>query len=86
MSHVLNRVRRGFYADSVALMRVARELNKDGVEASLMIGTPSNKALLKESGLLTTEGESARQVHASFDYGSLSMAAWRFGAETRSRA
>jgi 4,5-DOPA dioxygenase extradiol len=26
------------------------------------------------------EGEGARQVHASFDYGSLSMAAWQFGA------
>ena len=56
----LNSVRRGFYADSVTLMRIARELNKDGVEASLMIGTPSNKALLKETGLLTKEGESAR--------------------------
>ena len=53
-------MRRGFYADSVALMRIARELNKDGVTASLMIGTPSNKALLKESGLLAKEGESAR--------------------------
>ena len=56
----VNRVRRGFYADSVALMRIARELSKGGVEASLMIGTPSNKALLKDSGLLTREGESAR--------------------------
>jgi 4,5-DOPA dioxygenase extradiol len=25
-------------------------------------------------------GEGARQIHASFDYGSLSMAAWQFGA------
>ncbi|MGH8764943.1 MAG: acyl-CoA synthetase FdrA [Burkholderiales bacterium] len=56
----INRVRRGFYADSVALMRVAREISKDGIEASLMIGTPSNKALLKDSGLLAKEGESAR--------------------------
>ncbi|MGH8629900.1 MAG: acyl-CoA synthetase FdrA, partial [Burkholderiales bacterium] len=57
---VVNKVRKGFYADSVALMRIARELGKHGVEASLMIGTPSNKALLKESGLLTKEGEGAR--------------------------
>ena len=57
---VLNKVRKGFYADSVALMRVAREISKDGIEASLMIGTPSNKALLKDSGLLAKEGESAR--------------------------
>ncbi len=56
----LNRVRRGFYADSVALMRIAQELQKNGVTASLMIGSPSNKALLKESGLLTKDGEGAR--------------------------
>ena len=56
----LNAVKKGFYADSVALMRIARELGKDGVEASLMIGTPSNKALLKDSGLLAREGEGAR--------------------------
>jgi FdrA protein len=56
----LNRVKKGFYADSVALMRIARELAKTGVEASLMIGTPSNKALLKDSGLLAKEGEGAR--------------------------
>jgi succinyl-CoA synthetase alpha subunit len=56
----LNRVKRGFYADSVALMRIARELAKSDVEASLMIGTPSNKALLKESGLLAKAGEGAR--------------------------
>jgi FdrA protein len=56
----VNRVKQGFYADSVALMRIARELQKDGIEASLMIGTPSNKALLKESGLLSTEGAKAR--------------------------
>jgi len=64
VTSVRNRVRRGFYADSVALMRIARELQErdgEGVAAvSLMIGTPSNKALLKESGLLTKEGESAR--------------------------
>jgi len=44
----------------VTLMRISRELQKDGLEASLMIGTPSNKALLKESGLLAKEGEGAR--------------------------
>ena len=41
-------------------MRIAQALQKDGIVASLMIGTPSNKALLKESGLLTKEGETAR--------------------------
>jgi FdrA protein len=52
---IFNKVKPGFYADSVALMRIARELESaPGVtRASLMIGTPSNRALLRESGLLT---------------------------------
>jgi FdrA protein len=43
-------------------MRIAREVTASpGVdEASLMIGTESNKALLAESGLLTAEGKGAR--------------------------
>jgi FdrA protein len=59
---VLNRVRRGFYADSVALMRIARELGKAAgvIEASLMIGTPSNRVLLEQSGLLAAAGSRAR--------------------------
>ncbi|MGQ0509566.1 MAG: acyl-CoA synthetase FdrA [Betaproteobacteria bacterium] len=62
MSVVLNRIRRGYYADSVALMRVSRGVAAlAGVEAaSLMIGTPSNKALLRESGLLAKDGEGAK--------------------------
>ncbi len=62
MAVTLNRVRHGFYADSVALMRISRSLNSlPGVEAvSLMIGTPTNRALLAESGLLDAEGEKAQ--------------------------
>jgi FdrA protein len=58
---VLNRVERGRYLDSVAAMRLARRLGAlPGVEeASLMIGSPSNKALLREAGLLAPEGEQA---------------------------
>lgn len=56
---VANRLRRRFYADSVALMRVARELSRDGIVASLVVGTPSNKALLREAGLLTEDGAAA---------------------------
>ena len=57
----LNRVERGRYLDSVALMRVSRRLAAlPGVQnAALMIGTPSNKALLRDAGLLAAEGESA---------------------------
>ena len=61
MRLVLNRVERGRYLDSVAAMRLARRLGAlPGVEeASLMIGSPSNKALLREAGLLAPEGEQA---------------------------
>ena len=56
-----NRVERGRYLDSVALMRVSRRLEAlDGVEgAALMIGSPSNKALLRDAGLLSRDGEAA---------------------------
>jgi FdrA protein len=58
---VINRVRRAFYLDSVALMRLSRELSGwPGVEeAALMIGTPSNKEILDEAGLLADEGRQA---------------------------
>jgi FdrA protein len=60
-SLVLNRVERGRYLDSVALMRLSRRLSAlPGVErAALMIGSPSNKALLRDAGLLGAEGEQA---------------------------
>ena len=62
MSSLKNLVRRGFYADSVALMRIARALGAAPgvIEASLMIGTESNKALLADSGLIAREGRAAR--------------------------
>jgi FdrA protein len=61
MSIVANRVEAGVYRDSVALMRVARRLSEvAGVEsAALMIGTPSNRALMREAGLLAAAGEAA---------------------------
>jgi FdrA protein len=58
---LVNRIERGRYLDSVALMRVSRALESlEGVEAAaLMIGSPSNKALLSGAGLLAREGEAA---------------------------
>ena len=58
---VANRIRRGFYLDSVALMRLSQELAAlPGVDAgSLMTGADANKAVLDEAGLLAEEGESA---------------------------
>jgi FdrA protein len=57
----LNKVEKGVYLDSVALMRVSRRVAAlAGVEAaSLMIGTPSNRELLRGAGLLAPEGERA---------------------------
>ena len=58
---VINRVREGFYLDSVVLMRIALQLEGEaGVEmAALMIGTPANKDLLASAGLLTEAGRRA---------------------------
>jgi FdrA protein len=54
-------VERNAYFDSVVLMRIAAELNgrPDVTSASLMMGTDANKALLRDAGLLTAEGEAA---------------------------
>jgi FdrA protein len=58
---VINHVRRGFYLDSVALMRLSRTIaGMDGIEeAALMIGTPANKRLMADAGLLEAAGEEA---------------------------
>jgi FdrA protein len=60
-SVTLNRVERGRYLDSVALMRLSRRLAAlPGVEgAALMIGSPSNKDLLRHANLLAAEGQAA---------------------------
>jgi FdrA protein len=57
----LNKVEKGVYRDSVALMRVSRRVAAlpDVEAASLMIGTPSNRELLRGAGLLAREGEEA---------------------------
>ncbi|HEX6981022.1 MAG TPA: acyl-CoA synthetase FdrA [Alphaproteobacteria bacterium] len=58
---VLNEVRKGFYLDSVALMRLSRRIaGMPGiVEAALMMGTPSNKRILQDAGLLSDTGAAA---------------------------
>ena len=58
---VFNEVRRGFYLDSVALMRLSADLaTLPGVEdAVAMIGTPSNLEIMREAGLLAPAGEAA---------------------------
>jgi FdrA protein len=61
MSVVLNEVRRATYLDSIVLMRISRQIaTLPGVEeAGLIIGTPANKAILRDAGILGSEGATA---------------------------
>ena len=61
LDSVVNEVRRGFYLDSVALMRLSgRIAAMEGVaEAALMMGTPANKQIMRDAGLLAAAGEAA---------------------------
>jgi FdrA protein len=61
VSVILNEVRRGTYLDSIVLMRMSRQIAAlPGVEeAGLMIGTPANKEILREAGVLGPEGDGA---------------------------
>ncbi|MFN4133253.1 MAG: FdrA family protein, partial [Candidatus Hadarchaeales archaeon] len=58
---VMSVIRKGDYRDSVVLMRVSKELEGfPGVtKASVMMGTSSNKELLKQAGILTRDAEAA---------------------------
>ncbi|MEM7252251.1 MAG: oxidoreductase [Pseudomonadota bacterium] len=59
---IVNEIRTGFYLDSVALMRIASSLTDGapGREAALMMGTPANKRVLADAGLLVADGQSAK--------------------------
>ena len=58
---IVNDVRRGFYLDSVALMRFSRTISGlEGVEeAALMMGTPANREIMSDAGLLDDAGRAA---------------------------
>jgi succinyl-CoA synthetase alpha subunit len=58
---VWNFVRRSVYQDSVTLMRLTHDMEAvAGVRrAAAMMGTPANRALLGQAGLLDAEGETA---------------------------
>jgi len=62
MSVVINVVKPSFYMDSVALMRCSKDLAaRDGVEdAALMMGTPANRQIMTDAGLLAAEGKAAK--------------------------
>ncbi len=61
MSEVINEVRKGFYLDSVALMRLSAEIVALGGidDAVLMIGTPANLQIMKDAGILNDTGAAA---------------------------
>ena len=56
---VINEVRRGFYLDSVALMRNSRAIGEmtGVIEAAMMMGTPSNMQIMSDAHLLQETGE-----------------------------
>jgi FdrA protein len=58
---VFNLARRGAYHDSVTLMRLNRDMEAvPGVtRAAAMMGTPQNRALLRDAGLLAADGDAA---------------------------
>ncbi|MDJ0948612.1 MAG: acyl-CoA synthetase FdrA [Alphaproteobacteria bacterium] len=61
MAVIRNRVRAGFYMDSVALMRLSQAVAAapDVEDAALMIGSRTNQDLLTDSGLLAAPGRAA---------------------------
>jgi FdrA protein len=61
MSVIANAVRRATYFDSIVLMRISRQVAAmTGVEeAGLMLGTPANKDILRDAGVLGPDGETA---------------------------
>jgi len=61
MSKIVTQVRKGFFLDSVALMRISQTIaGLPGVEeAALMMGTPANKEIMAVAGLLDAQGEAA---------------------------
>src|SRR5438876_5550993 len=58
---ITNILKPNLYQDSVALMQIAAQLKSIGGvdEASLMMGTPPNKEILDEAGLLASDGRAA---------------------------
>ena len=56
-----NVVRRGFYLDSVALMRLSSEIaaSPETLDAVLMMATPANKKIMADAALLTESSKTA---------------------------
>jgi FdrA protein len=80
---IWNVVRKGDYHDSVTLMRLTRDLELvHGVRrGAAMMGTPSNRALLRDAGLLTPDGDSASPNDLIIAVEADDMAAGHAGAQ-----
>jgi FdrA protein len=80
---VWNVVHKGVYHDSVTLMRLTRDLQAaDGVQrAAVMMATASNRALLREAGLLTSDGDAAAPNDLIIAVEAADMAAAHAGAQ-----
>lgn len=74
-------IQKGEYRDSVALMQIARKLGScAGVSnVSVVMGTPANKALLEQAGLLSKEAETAGPNDLVIALGALDETAARDG-------
>src|SRR5262245_2562666 len=85
---VWNVVHKGVYHDSVTLMRLTRDLQVvEGVwHAAVMMGTPSNRALLRDAGLLTPEGDTAAPDDLIIAIKANDMAAAQAGAQAAAAA
>jgi FdrA protein len=80
---IWNVVRKGVYHDSVALMRLTRDLALiHGVRrAAVVMGTPPNLALLRDAGLLTPDGDTASPNDLIIAVEAEDMAAAHAGAQ-----
>jgi FdrA protein len=76
------------YHDSVTLMHLTRDLQVvDGVQrAAVLMGTPSNRALLRDAGLLTPDGDAASPNDLIIAVEAADMAAVHAGAQAAKAA
>jgi FdrA protein len=85
---VWNMVRKGIYHDSVTLMGLTRDLQVvHGVKrAAAMMGTPSNRAILRDAGLLTADADAASPNDLIIAIEADDMAAAHAGAQAAEAA
>jgi len=85
---VWNVIHKSVYHDSVTLMHLTRDLQVvDGVQrAAIMMGTPSNRALLRDAGLLTPDGDAASPNDLIIAVEAADMAAAHAGAQAAEAA